>query len=162
MQTISPHSCLGRRLAMAALAAAMFIFMFVGPAMAVDPVNASWLGGVAIKGTDAVAYFTKGRAVEGTATHQFKWKGATWRFASAGNRDLFAGDPQRYAPQFGGYCAWAVSRGYTADIDPEAWKIVDGKLYLNYSKSVQAQWLEDMAGNIRKARENWPRLLSGN
>jgi hypothetical protein len=82
--------------------------------------------------------------------------GATWRFASAEHRDRFAVDPERYAPQYGGYCAWAVSQGYTAKIDPAAWKIVDDKLYLNYSKDVQSQWSSDIPGNIAKADANWP------
>jgi YHS domain-containing protein len=92
-------------------------------------VNSSFLSKVAIKGYDPVAYFKSGKPVEGTGTHEHRWMGATWRFASAANRDAFAADPQRYAPQFGGYCAWAVSQGYTADIDPEAWTIVGDKLY---------------------------------
>ena len=84
--------------------------------------------------------------------------GATWYFACAENRDRFAADPERYAPQYGGYCAWAVAHGYTAKIDPEAWKIVDGKLYLNYSKDVQADWAEDIPGNISKGDANWPKI----
>jgi hypothetical protein len=84
--------------------------------------------------------------------------GATWQFASADSRDSFAADPRKFAPQYGGYCAWAVSRGYTADTDPEAWKIIDGKLYLNYSKSVQRKWETDIPGNVAKADGNWPGL----
>jgi hypothetical protein len=79
--------------------------------------------------------------------------------ASAANRDAFKADPAKYAPQYGGYCAWAVSRGYTAGIDPEAWKIVNDRLYLNYSTAVQAKWSEDIPGNIAKAGENWPKIL---
>ncbi len=112
--------------------------------------------GVAIDGTDAVAYFTESRPVEGKREHSFEWNGATWRFASAENLEAFRADPERYAPQYGGYCAWAVSQGYTASTDPEAWDIVDGKLYLNYSKSVQSQWKQDKPGNITKADTNWP------
>jgi YHS domain-containing protein len=97
--------------------------------------------------------------VKGSSDFKHEWNGAEWRFASAANRDLFKGDPVKYAPQFGGYCAWAVSRGYTAGIDLEAWKIVDGMLYLNYNAKVQAQWAEDVSGNIAKARENWPKIL---
>ena len=78
--------------------------------------------------------------------------------SSAANRDRFAADPEKYAPQYGGYCAWAVAQGYTAKIDPEAWRIVDGKLYLNYSKDVQTQWSEDIPGNITKGDANWPKL----
>ena len=74
--------------------------------------------------------------------------------------DLFAADPEKYAPQYGGYCAWAVSQGYTASTDPEAWKIVDGKLYLNYSKSVQQTWEQDIPGNIAAGDGNWPKVLN--
>lgn len=128
------------------------------PASADEPVYQTILG-TAIDGTDPVAYFTEGRPVEGSSRYTYKWKGATWRFASAANRDRFAADPAKYAPQFGGYCAWAVSRGYTASTDPDAWKIVDGKLYLNYSKSVQRQWEQDIAGNIKAGNANWPKVL---
>ena len=114
---------------------------------------------MAIEGTDPVAYFTEGKAVEGSSQFTHAWKGATWRFKDAANRDAFAANPEKYAPQFGGYCAWAVSQGYTAGIDPEAWTIHQGKLYLNYSKSVQEQWSEDIPGNIAKGRANWPKVL---
>ena len=129
------------------------------PAWAKSEINASFIGGVAIEGTDPVAYFTEGKAVKGSSGFTHRWKGATWRFKNAANRDAFAAEPEKYAPKFGGYCAWAVSRGYTADIDPEAWKIYRGKLYLNYSKGVQAQWTEDIPGNIAKAESHWPGVL---
>lgn len=123
----------------------------------VDPINKTF-SGVAIKGYDPVAYFTEGRPVKGRSEFQYEWLGATWQFANAANRDAFAKNSIKYAPQFGGYCAWAVSQGYTAGIDPAAWKIVEGKLYLNYSKSVQQKWEQDVPGNIRKGHENWPKL----
>lgn len=129
------------------------------PVFAKEPVYQSFLGGVAINGHDPVAYFDDGAPVEGSSSFEHEWNGATWRFASAENRDRFAAEPEAYAPQYGGYCAWAVSQGYTASTDPEAWKIVDGKLYLNYSKGVQKQWEADEAGNITKADGNWPRVL---
>jgi hypothetical protein len=131
---------------------------FATPAVAGGVVNSSVLGGVAIEGTDPVAYFTEGRPVEGSSDFEHEWMGATWRFVSAANRDLFAADPDKYAPQYGGYCAWAVSQGYTASIDPEAWKVVDGKLYLNYSKDVQTQWTQDVPGNVTKGDANWPKI----
>lgn len=115
--------------------------------------------GLAMKGYDPVAYFVSGQPARGAADVQYQWNGATWRFSNAQNRELFVRDPEKYAPQFGGYCAWAVSRGYTADGDPEAWKIVDGRLYLNYSKRVQRMWEQDIPGNIEKARANWPAVL---
>ena len=128
------------------------------PAMAGGVVNSSLLGGVAIEGTDPVAYFEQGAPVAGSSDFEHEWMDATWRFASAENRDRFAADPEKYAPQYGGYCAWAVSQGYTAKIDPAAWKIVDDKLYLNYSKDVQTQWSADIPGNITKADANWPQI----
>jgi hypothetical protein len=128
-------------------------------AVALDPVNIDRKG-VAIHGYDAVAYFTEGKPVAGSEAHVFVWSGATWRFASAEHRELFEASPEKYAPRYGGYCAWAVSEGYTADIDPLAWRIVDGKLYLNYSPKVQARWEEDIPGRIARADETWPKLLA--
>ena len=113
-------------------------------------------GSAAVRGYDVVAYFTQAKPVEGKRSFTHNWNDAEWRFASAANRDLFATNPEKYAPQYGGWCAWAVSQGYTASIDPEAWRIVDGKLYLNYSKSVQRQWVQDVPGNISKGNRNWP------
>jgi YHS domain-containing protein len=115
--------------------------------------------GVDIKGYDPVAYFTESKPMKGSSDFTYEWNGAEWRFASATNRDLFKKEPVKYAPQFGGYCAWAVSRGYTAGIDPDAWKIVNGRLYLNYSAKVQTQWAENIPDNISKAEENWPKIL---
>ncbi len=115
--------------------------------------------GTAIDGTDPISYFTEGRPVAGDAGITHDWNGATWRFTSTENRDRFAASPEKYAPQYGGYCAWAVSQGYTASTDPDAWSIVDGKLYLNYSKSVQKNWEKDVPGHITSADKNWPKVL---
>jgi YHS domain-containing protein len=117
-------------------------------------------GGVAVRGTDVVAYVTEGRPVAGSARFTHAWRGATWRFASAANRDRFAADPERYAPAYGGFCAYAVSEGYTAPIDPAAWRIVDGRLYLNYDRSVQRRWEADIPGRIARADANWPALAA--
>ena len=133
-------------------------FLTAEPAAAKEPVYQSFLG-TAIDGTDSVAYFTEGRPVEGSPDFTHEWNGATWRFSSAANRDKFKAEPERYAPQYGGYCAWAVSQGYTASTEPDAWKIVDNKLYLNYNKGVQAQWEGDIPGNIAAADGNWPSVL---
>ncbi len=142
-----------------ALIAAIFALVaLVQPALADPAWNTSRWTGIAIDGADAVAYFTQGVAVEGSGKFTHQWQGAKWRFASAANRDAFAASPEKYAPQFGGFCAWAVSQGYTATIERDAWKIVGGKLYLNYSKGVQKQWAEDVPGNIKKADTNWPRI----
>lgn len=121
------------------------------------PVNTT-REGLAVQGYDVVAYHD-GKAVAGSAGFEHTWNGVRWRFSTAENRDRFVKDPDKYAPKFGGYCAYAVSRGYTAPIDPQAWKIVDGALYLNYSRRVQRLWEEDVPGNIEKARQNWPGVL---
>jgi YHS domain-containing protein len=117
---------------------------------------------IAIRGADPVAYFTEGEAVSGSSEYEYKWDGATWRFSSKANMEAFTDDPEAFAPQYGGYCAKALSEGNLASIDPRAWKIVSGKLYLNYSKEVQDQWLEDISGNVEKADEFWPGVLATN
>lgn len=115
--------------------------------------------GVAIRGYDPVAYFTQAKAVEGEAAITHTWQGATWRFANAANRDRFAADPERYAPQYGGYCAYAASKNYIAPTDPHAWTVHNDKLYLNYSKSVRKRWSKDIPGNISLGDANWPALM---
>ncbi len=115
--------------------------------------------GVAVGGYDPVAYFTEHKPVQGKADITYSWKGATWRFASAQNRDAFKAAPEKYAPQYGGYCAYAVAKGATAKGDPTAWSIVHGKLYLNVSASVQKIWEKDIPGYIKAAEKNWPDVL---
>jgi len=114
---------------------------------------------LAIRGYDPVAYFTESKPVEGEKTFRTDWNGATWLFANQANLDRFRAEPERYAPQFGGYCAWAVAQGKTAPTDPDAWKIVDGKLYLNYNSSIQKKWEKDITGFIAQANANWPGVL---
>lgn len=114
--------------------------------------------GIALGGTDPVAYFAEGKPVQGSSEYSFDYDGATWHFASAANRDAFAADPGSYAPQYGGYCAFAAAQNALVSTVPEAWKIADGKLYLNYSKDVQNRWEEDIPGYIAKADANWPNL----
>lgn len=130
------------------------------PALALDPINNSLFSDVAIHGYDPVAYFTQGKPVAGRSDINHTWKGAIWYFSTPENRDLFKANPTQYAPQYGGYCAWAVSQNYTADIDPKAWTIVNGKLYLNYDAEVQAKWSASRAANIAAADKNWPALLA--
>jgi YHS domain-containing protein len=125
---------------------------------AIEPINAT-SDGLAIKGYDPVAYFFEKRPVKGGEKFEYTWMGAKWLFASAEHLDTFKADPDKYAPKYGGYCAYAVSQGTTADIDPEAWSVVDGKLYLNLNKKVQNLWMKDMAAYIKKADENWPGIL---
>ena len=131
----------------------------LSPALAKDPVSTGTFSSLAVSGYDPVAYFALGKPVEGSGDHEYEWNGATWRFSSAENLNSFKADPEAYAPQYGGYCAWAVANGYTAASDPEAWRIVDGRLFLNYSKDVQAKWLRDVPGNITRADANWPKVL---
>ena len=114
---------------------------------------------VAVGGYDAVAYFRDGAPTPGSAMFEYDYKGAKWRFASAINLAAFKAAPETYAPQFGGYCAWAVSQGYTAKGDPKVWKIVGGKLYLNYNPDVQKKWEKDLSGLIARGEANWPKVL---
>jgi YHS domain-containing protein len=122
-----------------------------------DPINKDG-NSVAIKGYDPVALFTQSKAVKGSSAFTHQWMGATWWFANAADRDQFAASPEKYAPLYGGYCAYGVSQGHTTPIDPEAWTIVEGKLYLNYSKAVKKTWSEAIPKHIDEADENWPGL----
>ena len=116
-------------------------------------------GQLALRGYDAVSYWAENRPTPGVAEFEYRRYGAVWRFSTAANRDTFARNPARYTPEFGGYCAYAVSRGYTADGDPNVWRMVDGRLYLNYSTRAQKLWEEDIPGNIASGRRNWPGVL---
>jgi hypothetical protein len=136
---------------------AVLVLLLALPALAAEArVNAE--GGVAIRGTDPVAYHQEGRPVPGRPEFTQAWAGATWRFASAANRDRFVADPARYAPAYGGFCAYAVARGTTAPIDPAAWRIVDSRLYLNYDLRTRSLWERDIPGEIARADRNWPGL----
>ena len=128
-------------------------------ALAIDPIFTPWFNNLAIRGYDPVAYFTQNEAVEGKEAFEFEWQGATWRFASDENRMLFSNSPEAYAPQYGGYCAYAVAENSTASIDPEQFSIVDGKLYLNYNEKIQEKWLRQRDGYIEAADSYWPDLL---
>ena len=130
----------------------------LGRAEGVEPVNRS-SEGLALRGYDAVAYFSEGAAVEGRAEFAHQWNGARWLFKSAENRDAFAREPEAYAPQYGGYCSYAVAHGYTADADPQAWKVVGGKLYLNYNADVRLLWEQGIPGFLQKSEQNWPQFL---
>ncbi len=128
------------------------------PAYADPPINNA--PGVTLKGYDAVAYFSEGRPVKGSQQYEYVWMGDKWHFSSAENRDLFAKNPEKYAPQYGGYCAYGAALGVTTISDPLAWKIVDGKLYLNVSHAVASWiWEKDIPGYIAKADKNWPALV---
>ncbi|SDH84099.1 YHS domain-containing (seleno)protein [Roseospirillum parvum] len=132
-----------------------------GPARAGDmpgagSVNTSQvLEGVAIEGYDPVAYFTDGKPEMGDPAITLEWNGAIWRFATPDHRDLFAAQPEHYAPQYGGFCALAVSKGYTATVDPRAFRIIDGKLYLAYSLRALEQWEKNLPDSTEAGRRNW-------
>lgn len=139
--------------------------LFAGKALAAPPINTlkgDFFGGrtdTAIRGYDPVAYFTDGKPVKGQDAHVFEWMGAKWKFASREHRDLFAASPEKYAPQYGGYCAYGVAKDALVKIEPDQFTIVDGKLYLNYDADVQVKWLKDPAGFIRQADLKFQSLL---
>jgi len=117
--------------------------------------------GVALRGTDVVSYFTEGRVQRGRAEFAAEWDGVRWLFASAAHRDRFRAEPAVFAPAYGGFCAWAVSQGYTAPTDPAAWRIVEGRLFLNYDQNIKLRWERDIPGFIALGDANWPRLSQG-
>ena len=143
-------------------------------ALAATAARAGWFGpdalaparvfapdGVAIRGTDPVAYFAAGAPVAGDAALAHDWAGATWRFVSAANRDAFAAEPARYAPRYGGFCAWAVAaKGELFSTEPDNWSIEGGRLYLNYNDAVQRTWNADRAGFIAEADRRWPEIVA--
>jgi YHS domain-containing protein len=127
------------------------------PAFATDSVNTGYFGGIAIMGYDPVAYFAEGRAMKGSEQFSYDWLGTPWLFANNKHRELFIGDPTKYAPQYGGYCVGEVAfNGATINIDPEAWAIIDGKLYLSYGKEFNDKFEADPNDFLAKAEANWP------
>jgi YHS domain-containing protein len=149
-----------RFLTMMMAALGLFAAAPASAAAPAPPVSAE--NGVAIRGYDPVAFFTLGRPQEGSAEHAFVYEGALWRFASAENLATFKNDPARYAPQFGGYCAWAVSQHYLAPGDPKYWKVVEGKLYLNANARAKELWEAEQAEAIERGHANWPAVLTQN
>lgn len=143
------------RYAVAALTAAALC----SAAVAGGPVNVDG-NGLALQGYDPVAYFTQDQPRPGDPAITAEHLGATYRFASEANRDTFVAEPERFAPQYGGWCAYAMARGSKAEIDPEAFRVVDGKLYLNYSARIQRKWEKDIEGYIARADERWPEVRS--
>ncbi|MGE5893910.1 MAG: YHS domain-containing (seleno)protein [bacterium] len=114
--------------------------------------------GFVIRGYDPVAYFTEGRPVPGRADLSAEYKGGTYLFANAANRNAFKANPEKYVPQYGGYCAYGVAVGKKFDIDPSSWRIVDGKLYFNLNPVILEKWSADTKGYIHKSEENWPKI----
>ena len=135
------------------LIAAIALFLSAGVYAQKNQFNST--GGVAIKGYDPVAYFTEHKPVEGSSNFTYDWSGSTWKFSSQASLDSFKAAPEKYAPQYGGYCAYGLSKGYKAPTDPAAWTVVDNKLYLNYNARVKEMWSIDMINLINIANTNW-------
>ena len=143
------------------IASLLAIWMSFTPVYAADPDIYETKQG-AIRGADPVAYFSLApgaKAVLGSDEYTYEWQGAVWKFASAQNRGKFIADPEQYAPQYGGYCAFAVSHDFTKSIKPDVWEIVDGKLYLNFNRNAYRKWKKDLAGSIERGDANWPTVL---
>jgi hypothetical protein len=142
-------------IALAAAAAFATSLTSLSPASAAGPdVNAT-VTGLALRGYDPVAYFTDNKPVMGDFTITAEHNGATYRFVSEEHKALFAKQPAKYLPQYGGFCAFGTAQGYKVDGDPNVWKIVDNKLYLNLAPPVAERWLEDVPGHIKSADRNW-------
>jgi len=124
-------------------------------------VNLDWHG-VALHGYDPVAYFTQGKPVKGDKKFSSDYRGAIYRFASADDKAMFDTEPTKYEPQFGGFCAYAVSQDRTADIQPDCWSIVDGRLLVQNSPKAVELWNKDVAGHIKSADQNWPAIADKN
>lgn len=143
------------------LLAASTTFVLTRPAIAMEPpVYAE--EGIAIDGADPVAFFSLAEddgPVIGSPEFALDWEGATWHFANAENRELFEADPEAYAPAFGGYCAFAASRGYVASTVPEAWSVIEGRLFLNFSVRIRRRWLREVPDAIEQGDANWPAIL---
>jgi YHS domain-containing protein len=114
--------------------------------------------GAAINGTDPVVYFTMSKPVQGSADHAFNWNGVTWHFASGENQQIFERNPDKYAHQYGGHCAYAMSKEYIAPTVLQVWTIYEDRLYLNFSLRARELWLQDVPGNIALGDANWPKL----
>ncbi len=147
-----------RSFVLTTVAATSAIGLTAQSARAAEP-EAFATDGIAINGYDPVTYFTESRPVEGDPLIRSDWMGAKIQFANTEHKAMFDADPEKYAPKYGGYCAYAVSKGYTATTDPTAWTIYEDRLYLNFSKSVRTLWRVRKASHVRSADENWPGVL---
>lgn len=143
------------------IAGFLMIFLFallLQPGLGARAADKTTAGDVAIRGYDPVAYFRAGEAKKGNESYTFRWHNLTWHFSSEENRELFQTSPEKYSPQYDGYCAWAMTEARKAETDPEIWKIVDGRLYLNCSRASYEKWSRDIPGNIEKADANWAKM----
>jgi YHS domain-containing protein len=139
----------------AVLAAALLLFASIVPAFAGEFFEED---GVAIRGYDPIAYFAEMKPVKGLAEFHAEYQGSTFYLSSVAHRDTFTASPDKFAPQYGGYCAFGMAKGYKAVIDPDAFTVVGDKLYLNYSETVRSKWKLDIPGYIRTANANWPEV----
>jgi YHS domain-containing protein len=137
-----------------ALAGVAVAFIACGKTAGVEAINKT-ADGLAVRGFDTVAFFAEQSAFQGNPTYGYVWNGAKWLFSTPENLEKFKKSPEAYAPQFGGYCSYAVSHGYTADGDPQAWKIVDGKLFLNYNQKTKETWEKEQDRFIKQGEQNW-------
>jgi len=135
------------------------LLFFGAVALAKSEIYTGFLSNAAVGGYDPVAYFTVNQAVKGSDQFMFHYKGANWYFSSAENLTRFKNDPMRYAPQYGGYCAWAVAEGSTAKGDPLQWNIHKNRLYLNFNEEIKNRWLADVENFIAKGDSNWPGVI---
>lgn len=132
------------------------IFLFAGLSLFGQKSETFVQSGQAIRGYDPVAYFSDGKPVKGEEKLVYNWNNANWYFSTQQNLDLFKANPEKYAPQYGGYCAYGLSNGYKAPTDADAWTIENGKLYLNYNTDVRNMWTKEKKERIEKADKNWP------
>lgn len=143
-----------------AIFTALFCIIVSSSALAAkDTIYTGLFSSVAVSGYDTVAYFSEGHPTKGSKDFEYKWQDSTWRFANAENLELFKNNPEKYAPQYGGYCAYAVAKNKTASSDPTQFHIKDGKLYLNYNAKIQNKWLAERDTFIVDADQNWPSVL---
>lgn len=135
-----------------------FAALFISAIIMAQPAKINSKDGIAIKGYDPVAYFTLGKAVKGIPELSYQWGGTTWQFSVKAHLDSFTVRPEKYVPQYGGFCAYGCSENHLSPTDPEAWTIVNGKLYLNYNLRTRVAWLQDTASRIKNADTYWPAL----
>ena len=138
----------------------LLLLLFSLPVRAESDIYTGYFSDLAISGYDSVAYFTEGKPVKGDDKFSIRYKGAQWQFSSKANLDAFTLAPDDYAPQYGGYCAWAVAHDNTAKGEPDQWYIHEGKLYLNYNRDIREKWLKDKDALIKQANANWPDVLN--
>ena len=150
---------MSRHLILSLMAALLFLSAPTKLYAAQDPIYTGYFSTVAIDGYDPVAYFKQRKAVEGSSKITLEWMGAQWQFSSQENLNDFKNDPEAFAPQYGGYCSWAVAHGDTASTDPNSWQIIDDKLYLNYSPDIHRRWQRKTTEYINSGDKNWPAVL---